>query len=74
MPCASAAARMSARSPSSRIQVWWGCSIASAARAVAMTSSTGSLYVVMNTSTVAPAGGGGGSPRSFTRHMVSPKR
>lgn len=51
-----------------------GCSMALAARAVATTSSTGSLYVVMKTSTVAPGGGGGAGPRGLRRQTVTPNR
>ena len=45
-----------------------------AAMAVFRTSSTGSLYVVMKTSTVAPKGAGGGALRWRARHMVKPNR
>ncbi len=72
IPAASARSRSSGRAPSSRIQVRCGKRIRWAACAVAMTRSSGSLYVVMKTSTVAPSGGGGGSPRCRSRHMVSP--
>ena len=43
-----------------------------AASAVASTRSTGSLYVVMSTSTVAPSGGGGAAGRCLSRHTVIP--
>ncbi len=44
-----------------------------AARAVVITRSSGSLYVVMKTSTVASAGAGGGGLRNLMFHTVSPK-
>ena len=49
-----------------------GCRILWAARAVVMTMSRSSLYVVMKTSTVASAGGAGAASRIFSFHTVMP--
>lgn len=73
-PAASAAARISGRLPSSSTQVVCGCVIAFAARAVRITRSIGSLYVVMKTSTVTSVlGFVGGSPRSRSLHAPNAK-
>ena len=47
-----------------------GYRIRAAASAVRSTRSMGSLYVVMNTSTVRPSGAGGGGGRRRSRHIV----
>ena len=50
-----------------------GCRIFCAASAVVITMSSGSLYVVMKTSTVASAGAGDGGVRVLSRQTVIPK-
>ena len=69
-----AAIRNSSRSPSSRIQVLWGYLTSRAPIAVRTTSSRGSLYVVMNTSTVRPGRAMGGAGRSRAFHIINAKR